>query len=184
MLYGLLSVLVLFLIHPVHFVLVRLYAKDISRLRHEGDKPDPVACAKANSTDRNVRHLGNDRSAPDQPFAVDGIKDLCSPVTPPMNIVRKHGSISFTVRVVPRASKSRIVGEHDGALKIQLVSPPVDGAANAELVKLLAKQFSIPKSDIEIISGQTSKTKGTHCRDHDSRPQRSFESQNLAWYID
>ncbi len=76
-----------------------------------------------------------------------------------MNIVEKHGSISFTVRVVPRASKSRIVGEHDGALKIQLVSPPVDGAANAELVKLLSKQFSVPKSDIEIISGQTSKTK-------------------------
>jgi len=46
-----------------------------------------------------------------------------------------------------------------GALKIRLAAPPVDGAANAELVKLLAKSFGVSKSEIEIISGETSKTK-------------------------
>ena len=65
----------------------------------------------------------------------------------------------FNVRVVPRASKSEIVGEMDGALKIRIASPPVDGAANAELVKLLAKTFEISKSEVEISGGQTSKTK-------------------------
>ncbi len=70
-----------------------------------------------------------------------------------------NGSITFSVRVVPRASKSEIVGEHDGALRVRIASPPVDGAANAELIKLLAKQFGVSKSNVEIIGGQTSKTK-------------------------
>ena len=76
-----------------------------------------------------------------------------------MNIVEKDGSVTFTVRVVPRASRSEIIGEHDGALKVRIASPPVDGAANAELIKLLAKQFGVSKSNVEIIGGQTSKTK-------------------------
>lgn len=71
----------------------------------------------------------------------------------------KDDSIIFNVRVVPRASKSEIVGEHGGALKIRIAAPPVDGAANAELIKLLSKEFGVPKSSVEIIGGQTSKTK-------------------------
>jgi len=70
-----------------------------------------------------------------------------------------NGCLIFTARVVPRASKSEIVGEHNGALKIRLASPPVNGAANAELIHILAKAFDIPNRSIEIISGQTSKTK-------------------------
>jgi uncharacterized protein len=69
------------------------------------------------------------------------------------------GNLIFTVRVVPRASKSEIIGAHDGALKIRLSAPPVDGAANAELIKLLAKTFDVSKSEVEILSGETSKTK-------------------------
>ena len=65
----------------------------------------------------------------------------------------------FNVRVVPRASKSEIVGAYDGALKIRIASPPVDGAANAELIKLLSKTFGVSKSEVEILAGQTSKTK-------------------------
>lgn len=63
------------------------------------------------------------------------------------------------IRVIPRASKTQIVGMHDGALKVRIAAPPVDGAANAELVKLLAKAFGVSKSSIEIISGETAKTK-------------------------
>ena len=77
----------------------------------------------------------------------------------PIKLVEKNGSVVFKVCVVPRSSRSEIVGEHYKALKIRLTSPPVDGAANAELIKLLAKQFGVAKSDIEIASGQTSKTK-------------------------
>ena len=65
----------------------------------------------------------------------------------------------LTVRVVPRSSRSEIVGEHDGALKIKLTSPPVDGAANAELIALIAKKLGVPRSDVEITSGESSKTK-------------------------
>jgi uncharacterized protein len=61
--------------------------------------------------------------------------------------------------VIPRASRSEIVGMHAGILKVRLTSPPVDGAANDELVKLLAKTFDISKQDIEIVTGQTSKSK-------------------------
>ncbi|MEP6903871.1 MAG: DUF167 domain-containing protein [Actinomycetota bacterium] len=76
-----------------------------------------------------------------------------------INFIEKEDSLIFNVRVVPRTSKSEIVGEHDNALKVRIASPPVDGAANAELIKLLAKTFDVSKSQVEIIGGQTSKTK-------------------------
>ena len=76
-----------------------------------------------------------------------------------INCIEKEGAVIFTVRVVPRASRSEIVGEHDGNLKVRISSPLVDGAANSELVRLLAKSFGVAKTAIEIVSGQTSKTK-------------------------
>ena len=53
-----------------------------------------------------------------------------------MIFTEKDGAVIFTVRVAPRASKTEIVGKFDGALKIRIASPPVDGAANAELSSL------------------------------------------------
>ena len=76
-----------------------------------------------------------------------------------IKFTEKDNGLVFTVKVIPRASKSEIAGELDGALKVRIASPPVDGAANAELIKLLAKTFGVSKSGVEIISGQTSKTK-------------------------
>ena len=76
-----------------------------------------------------------------------------------INCTEKEGAVIFTVRVVPRASKSEIVGEHDGNLKLRIASPPVDGAANTELIKLLAKAFGVSRGDVDIIAGRTSKTK-------------------------
>lgn len=70
----------------------------------------------------------------------------------------KNG-VEFKLRVVPRASKTEIVGEMAGAVKVRVSSPPVDGAANAELVKLFAKRFGVAKSNVEIVSGQTSRAK-------------------------
>lgn len=71
----------------------------------------------------------------------------------------KDDAIIFTAHVVPRASKSEIIGEYDGTLKIRLSAPPVDGAANAELIKLLSKTFGVSKSKVKIISGGNAKTK-------------------------
>lgn len=76
-----------------------------------------------------------------------------------INFTEKDNAIIFSVRVIPRSSRSEIVGEYDGALKVKLNSPPIDGEANKELIALLAKSFHVSKSDVEIISGQTNKNK-------------------------
>lgn len=67
--------------------------------------------------------------------------------------------VEFKVCVIPRASKTEVVGSIDGMLKVRLKTPPVDGAANEELIKFLAKVLGVSKGNIEIISGQTSRTK-------------------------
>jgi uncharacterized protein (TIGR00251 family) len=69
------------------------------------------------------------------------------------------GTLFFSVRVVTRASRSGAAGEHDGALKLRIAAPPVDGAANEEVVKVLAKLFSVSRSHVSIVSGQTSRLK-------------------------
>jgi len=76
-----------------------------------------------------------------------------------IQFTEKGDGLIFNVRVVPRASKSEIVGEFGGALKVRIASPPVDGAANVELIKVLSKKFGVAKSAVEILSGQTSKQK-------------------------
>ncbi|MCY7348771.1 MAG: DUF167 domain-containing protein [Pyrinomonadaceae bacterium] len=76
-----------------------------------------------------------------------------------IQFIERDGNLIFNVRVVPKSSKSAIVGELGGALKVKLQSPPVAGAANAELIRILAKHFGVAKSAVEILKGQTSKTK-------------------------
>lgn len=76
-----------------------------------------------------------------------------------VDFTQNAGSITFTIRVVPRASKSEIVGDVDGSLKVRISAPPVDGAANEEVVRVLAKAFGVAKSNVSIVSGETSKTK-------------------------
>ncbi len=73
-----------------------------------------------------------------------------------------ENGLAFSVRVIPRSSRSEIVGEYDGALKVKLTAPPVEGAANSELIKLIAKSLGVAKSNVEIIAGQSSKTKRVH----------------------
>lgn len=68
-------------------------------------------------------------------------------------------AVIFGVRVAPRASRSQVLGVHDGALKVSLTAPPVDGAANAALKKLLAKRLGVAKSAVTIVRGQTGRQK-------------------------
>lgn len=65
----------------------------------------------------------------------------------------------MTTRVVPRAGRSRIGGTRGDALLVRLVSPPVDGAANAELRAVIAEALGVPKRAVEIVSGERSRTK-------------------------
>jgi uncharacterized protein (TIGR00251 family) len=69
------------------------------------------------------------------------------------------GSGELEVQVVPRASRSRVVGLHDGRLKVQLAAPPVDGAANAALIDLLADTLELPRARIELLRGHAGKRK-------------------------
>ncbi|HXY54051.1 MAG TPA: DUF167 domain-containing protein [Nitrospirota bacterium] len=65
----------------------------------------------------------------------------------------------MSVRIQPRASKNEITKMENGGLKIRLIAPPVDGAANDALVRFLAEMLSVPRSRIEIVSGKTSRDK-------------------------
>jgi uncharacterized protein (TIGR00251 family) len=67
--------------------------------------------------------------------------------------------IVFKVQVVPRASRTEIVGEHNGALRVRIAAAPVDGAANEELVRLLARSLRVPRSSVEITAGHSAKLK-------------------------
>lgn len=60
---------------------------------------------------------------------------------------------------MPRASRSEIAGEHDGRLRIRVTAPPVDGAANEEVIRVLARALGVTRNAVEISSGQTSRLK-------------------------
>lgn len=61
--------------------------------------------------------------------------------------------------MIPRASTSGIAGTRDGALLVRLNSPPVEGAANSELIQLISDALGVPKRSIAIVSGQRSRLK-------------------------
>lgn len=65
----------------------------------------------------------------------------------------------LNVLVRPNAAASKIEGLHDGLLKLRINAQPVDGAANAAVIKLLSKTFGVPKTSIEILTGHTNKQK-------------------------
>jgi uncharacterized protein (TIGR00251 family) len=63
------------------------------------------------------------------------------------------------VKVKPNSKKQAIEESADGSFTVYLKSPPVDGKANKELIELLAEKFDVPKSQIRIKSGLSSRTK-------------------------
>lgn len=69
-------------------------------------------------------------------------------------------SARITVRLQPRASRDEILGwNEEGALRVRVKAPPVDGAANAALIQLLAKTVGVPKSRVTLVSGATARNK-------------------------
>lgn len=65
----------------------------------------------------------------------------------------------LTLHIQPGAKKTEIVGEHGEALKIRLAAPPVDGKANEALLAFLAETLGLPKRDVSLLSGQSSRRK-------------------------
>ena len=69
------------------------------------------------------------------------------------------GGVVIDVRVIPRAGRSGVAGVRGSALLVRLNAPPVDGAANAELIVVLAAVLGLPRRDLSIVSGERSRQK-------------------------
>jgi hypothetical protein len=69
------------------------------------------------------------------------------------------GGVELLVLVQPRASRTKVVGEHDGRLKVALAAPPVDGEANAALIEFVSDALGCRKSDVTLLDGATGRRK-------------------------
>lgn len=98
-------------------------------------------------------------------------RSLCS--------VTEDGVI-INLHIQPRASKNEICGVQANALKIRLTSPPVDGAANKLCREFLADLFHVPKSSVEIISGEASRHKRVRITSNDPGRLRSIIDDSIA----
>lgn len=83
----------------------------------------------------------------------------------------------ITVKVHPRAKRSRVTGKLGEAYKLDLAAPPVDGKANEACVRFLAELAGVPASRVRIVTGQTSRTKVVEI---EGVEQESIESKMRA----
>lgn len=83
--------------------------------------------------------------------------DILGPL-PPYLIPRNDGC-QVLVRVVPRAGRTALAGERDGALLVRLAAAPVEGAANDALVAVLAHALGVPRRAIRLLAGERSRDK-------------------------
>ena len=75
-------------------------------------------------------------------------------------IVRPHKKgVEINIHVLPRSSQSKITGLHDDSVKVKLTKPPVDGQANAECCRVIAKYFGLSKSQVSVLKGASSRQK-------------------------
>lgn len=65
----------------------------------------------------------------------------------------------LTLLVQPRASRDEMVGPHGDAFRVRITAPPLDGKANAHLIRFLAKGFGVPKARVTLESGETARRK-------------------------
>ncbi len=70
-----------------------------------------------------------------------------------------EGAVRFEVHARPRAKQSRVSAVREGAVVVQLAAPPVDGAANAELVETLAAALGVARRQVSLVRGNASRTK-------------------------
>jgi hypothetical protein len=85
---------------------------------------------------------------------------MTTPLPPlPFLQLQKDGAVLVDVHVMPNAAKTQIQGLHDGALRVRLHAPPVDGKANLALQAWLAETLGIPKSAVELLRGATARRK-------------------------
>lgn len=76
-----------------------------------------------------------------------------------LSISERGGAIRISVHVRPKSSRSAVLGVRDRHLDVALTSPPADGAANAELQKLLARILEVGQRDVSVVAGASSRNK-------------------------
>lgn len=76
-----------------------------------------------------------------------------------MPLTPTSAGIRLTIHAQPRAARSEIAGLHGRALKVRLAAPPVDGAANEALIRLLAERLGVPRGAIRIVAGAGGRSK-------------------------
>ncbi|HXT74368.1 MAG TPA: DUF167 domain-containing protein [Candidatus Angelobacter sp.] len=81
-----------------------------------------------------------------------------------IEVTAGKAGVVFLVRIVPRASRDSIDGEFQGALKVHVTAPPVDGRANDALRRTLAERLNVSVSAVKILSGEKSRMKRVEVR--------------------
>ena len=76
-----------------------------------------------------------------------------------LRVEEREAKVRVAVHVQPRASRSEIIGQHGAALKVRLQAPPVDGAANEALVRLLADALDVPERSVRVVAGAASRSR-------------------------
>jgi hypothetical protein len=76
-----------------------------------------------------------------------------------LDLNERDGAVTLRIRVQPRARRTEIAGEHGGAIKLRVAAPPVDGKANEECRRFLAKLLGVSLGSVEILAGESSRDK-------------------------
>ena len=74
------------------------------------------------------------------------------------------GGTVIKVKVIPRSSRTEILGKENDIYRVKLTAPPVEGKANKAVIELLAEKLGVPKREIEIVSGKTGRLKTIRIR--------------------
>jgi uncharacterized protein (TIGR00251 family) len=86
----------------------------------------------------------------------------------PAWIEQRGADVRIRVRVQPRASRTEVAGEHEGALRIRVAAPPVEGEANDALLRFLSKRLRVAASRITVASGAAARLKRIEIRGADA----------------
>ncbi|MEY4511887.1 MAG: hypothetical protein RLZZ450_4009 [Pseudomonadota bacterium] len=91
-----------------------------------------------------------------------------------LKLSTRGDTVLLDVHVVPRAEKTAIVGLHDGRVKVALAAPPVDGAANAALLRFFADALSLRLRDVALVRGEKGRQKTLAIRGSDQATVRAL----------
>ena len=94
-------------------------------------------------------------------------------------VEKKSNGLLISIHVQPKSAKNQIAGLYNNALKIRITAPPTDNKANKMCIRFLAKQLGLPPSSLEVVKGQTSRSKQVFIAYTDTEPPEQQENRLL-----